>query len=56
MDRNRQMATRTSGPTTTSSTADEALRRAAHVPTARRLLAVGVKRGNSPFTVKAVNA
>lgn len=52
----RHMATRTSSPTTTTLRADEALRRAVHVPTARRLIAAGVKRGTGPLTVKAVNA
>lgn len=47
MDRNRQMATRTSGPTATNVTqADEAHRRVATLAGPRRLVAAGIKRGN----------
>jgi hypothetical protein len=50
------MATSTSSPTTITTQVDEQLRRVAQVPTARQLIAAGVKRGNSPFTVQSVNA
>ncbi|MGW2844665.1 hypothetical protein [Streptomyces sp. NPDC001274] len=48
------MATRTSDPT--NSDMSEALRRTAADPVVRprRLIAAGIKRGNHPFTIKAV--
>ncbi|MFG2677022.1 hypothetical protein [Streptomyces sp. NPDC048445] len=53
-----QDRTRTASTALATPHADEQLRRTVADPTTRprQLIAAGVKRGNSPFTIQAVNA